>query len=44
MKPSGAPVPLDVPDSGDPQKAALAQSARDGLPPAPYGGKVNLLA
>ncbi len=44
MKPDGAPVPLDVPDSGDPQKAALAQSARDGLPPAPYGGKVNLLA
>lgn len=44
MKAQGAPVPVDMPPSGDPQKAALAQSARDGLPPAPPGGKVNIMA
>ena len=44
MKPKGAPVSLAVRDSGDPQKAALAQSARDGLPSPPPGGKINILA
>ena len=44
MKPQGAPVPLNTPHSNDPQRAALAQSARAGLPPAPPGGKVNIMA
>jgi len=30
--------------TGDAQKQALAASARAGLPPAPPGGKVNILA
>ncbi len=44
MKPSGAVLNIVKTDSGDPQKAALAESARAGLPPAPPGGKVNILA
>lgn len=44
MKPRGALYADIKTESGDPQKAALAQSARDGLPPAPPGGKVNILA
>ncbi|VAX23094.1 hypothetical protein MNBD_NITROSPINAE02-902 [hydrothermal vent metagenome] len=44
LKPRGAPIGNIRTDSGDPQKAALAQSARDALPPAPPGGKVNILA
>lgn len=44
MKPVGASSTVVRTDSGDPQKAALAQSARAGLPPAPPGGKVNILA
>lgn len=44
IKPQGAPIGNVKTESGDPQKAALAQSARDGLPPAPPGGKVNILA
>jgi len=44
MKGGGAPVPIGSSQTGDAQKSALAQSARDGLPPAPPGGKVNILA
>lgn len=44
MRPRGAMIKDVKTDSGDPQRAALAQSARDGLPPAPPGGKVNILA
>lgn len=44
MKPRSVPAPMALKDSGDPQKRALAQSARAGLPPAPPGGKVNILA
>lgn len=44
MKARGALVNIVKTDSGDPQKAALAASARSGLPPAPPGGKVNILA
>lgn len=45
MKPSNAwGVSTIKTDSGDPQKAALQQSARSGLPPAPPGGKINIMA
>ncbi len=44
MKPRGAPLNIVKTDSGDPQRAALVDSARAGLPPAPPGGTVNILA
>lgn len=44
MKPRGAPLNIVSTESGDPQKAALAASARADMPTARPGGKVNILA
>lgn len=38
----GALVNIGKRQTGDAQRQALAQSARDGLPPAPPGGKINI--
>jgi len=44
MRPRGAPVDTGKIESGDPQKAALAASAREDMPVSRPGGKVNMLA
>ena len=44
MKARGAPVNIVRSESGDPQKAALAHSARTDMPTAYPGGKVYLVA
>jgi len=44
MRPRGAPVKMARVESGDPQKAALAASARADMPVSRPGGKVNMLA
>ncbi len=45
MKPKGAAGMKEVKtESGDPQRAALAQTVRDAVPSIPYGGKVSILA
>ncbi|MBI4828639.1 MAG: hypothetical protein HY804_07495 [Nitrospinae bacterium] len=44
MKGKGAIYKDIKTQSGNPQRAALQQSARDGLPPAPPGGKINFMA
>lgn len=43
---AGRGVLVDIGErrTGDAQKKALAQTARDALPPAPPGGKINIAA
>ena len=40
----GALVNIGKRQTGDAQKQALAETARDALPPAPPGGKINIAA
>ncbi|MBI4665712.1 MAG: hypothetical protein HY751_04790 [Nitrospinae bacterium] len=44
MAGKGAPVKISKRQTGNAQIAALQQSARAALPPAPPGGKVNIMA
>lgn len=44
MKPRGAIVETGATLTSDAQKTVLQDAARAGLPPAPFGGKVNILA
>lgn len=44
MKPNGSIVDTGPTITSDAQKTVLADAARAGLPPAPCGGKVNILA
>jgi len=44
IKPKGAAVIKNVnTESGDPQRAALADTVRQAMPPPPPGGKINIL-